>query len=156
MTTQDSEGANGMASTIKKWFSRQTSVRTTIQADPKVIWSLLTDAAKFPRWNSTVVSIDGTIALGESIRLKSTLAPTRVFKLKVQEFEPTSKMTWGDAMGRRVYKLTDAGNGQVHFSMTEKIGGPVFPLFAKMIPPFDESFERFAADLKKAAESKAN
>jgi len=36
--------------------------------------------------------------------------------------------------------------------MREKIGGPMFPLFAKMIPPFDASFEQFAADLKAEAE----
>lgn len=38
--------------------------------------------------------------------------------------------------------------------MKEKIGGPLFPLFAKMIPPFNESFEKFANDLKKEAEKK--
>ena len=37
--------------------------------------------------------------------------------------------------------------------MSEKIGGPLFPLFARYIPSFDESFERFADDLKKEAES---
>jgi hypothetical protein len=37
--------------------------------------------------------------------------------------------------------------------MTEKIGGPLFPLFASSIPSFDASFERFAADLKREAEA---
>jgi len=37
--------------------------------------------------------------------------------------------------------------------MREKIGGPLFPLFAKMIPPFDDSFDQFAADLKEEAET---
>jgi hypothetical protein len=37
--------------------------------------------------------------------------------------------------------------------MREKIGGPLFPLFAGAIPSFDESFERFTADLKKEAEA---
>jgi hypothetical protein len=36
--------------------------------------------------------------------------------------------------------------------MTEKIGGLMFPMYAKYIPSFDESFEQFAADLKKEAE----
>lgn len=36
--------------------------------------------------------------------------------------------------------------------MTERIAGPLFPLFAKMIPPFDDAFETFAKDLKKEAE----
>jgi hypothetical protein len=55
-------------------------------------------------------------------------------------------------MGNRIYSLTKNGNDTVLFSMREKIGGPLFPLFAKMIPPFDQSFEQFAGDLKKEAE----
>ncbi len=39
--------------------------------------------------------------------------------------------------------------------MREKIGGPLFPLFAGMIPPFDEVFDKFAADLKKKTESES-
>lgn len=62
------------------------------------------------------------------------------------------RLSWGDAMGTRVYDLTDLKNGQVHFSMVEKIGGPIFPLFASQIPSFDTTFEQFAADLKHAAE----
>ena len=40
--------------------------------------------------------------------------------------------------------------------MNEKIGGPLFPLFAKMIPSFDQSFEQFASDLKKESETIMN
>ena len=55
-------------------------------------------------------------------------------------------------MGSRVYLLEKSANATL-FTMSEKIGGPLFPLFASMIPPFDQSFERFAADLKKEAET---
>lgn len=140
------------ANTIRKTFSRETSVSVDIQADSKTIWSLLTNAENYPNWNSTVISIDGKIALGEKIQLKSYLDPKRVFKLTVKELEPEKRLVWGDAMGKREYKLTPTSNGQSNFSMTEKIGGPLFPLFAKMIPPFDESFEKFAHDLKTESE----
>ena len=140
------------ANTIRKTFSRETSVSVDIQADPKTIWSLLTNAENYPNWNSTVISIDGKIALGEKIQLKSYLDPKRVFKLSVKEFETEKRLVWGDAMGKREYKLTPTSNGQTNFSMTEKIGGPLFPLFAKMIPPFDESFDKFAHDLKTESE----
>ena len=85
------------------------------------------------------------------IKLKSTLDSNRVFKLKIKEFVPNQKLVWGDAMGERTYTLQDNG-GSTLFTMTEKIGGPLFPLFASKIPSFDESFEQFAADLKKKAE----
>ena len=140
------------ATTIKKTFSRETSISIDIQASPKTIWTLLTDARSYPKWNSTVLSIEGKIAQGEKIQLTSYLDPKRVFHLSIKEFVTERRLVWGDPMGQREYILTPKPNGQTNFSMTEKIGGPLFPLFANMIPPFDESFEEFANDLKNTAE----
>ncbi|HQQ96631.1 MAG TPA: SRPBCC domain-containing protein [Cyclobacteriaceae bacterium] len=144
--------SNGKAATIRRTFSRETAVSIDIQADKSIIWTLLTNAADFPRWNSTVISIAGSISPGEKIKLKAKLDPKREFKLQVKEFEPEARLVWGDAMGNRVYSLKSIGGNLTNFSMVEKIGGPLFPLFAKMIPPFDEAFEQFARDLKQEAE----
>lgn len=143
---------NGKATTVKKTFYRETSVSIDIQADPAIIWKLLTTAHDYPRWNSTVVSIEGEIKAGQKIKLKSTLDPKRTFKLKVKTFESGQKLAWGDGKGLRTYTLTKKSNGIVTFNMHEKIGGVMFPMYAKYIPPFDQSFEQFAADLKKEAE----
>jgi uncharacterized protein YndB with AHSA1/START domain len=145
--------SNGKAVTTKKTFSRETTVSIDIQADKSIIWVLLTNANDFPRWNSTVISIDGTIALGEKIKLKAKLDPKREFKLKVKEYEAENRLAWGDAMGDRVFTLKSIGANLTNFTMTEKIGGPFFPLFAKMIPPFDQTFEQYAKDLKAEAET---
>ncbi|MFK7805937.1 MAG: SRPBCC family protein [Anaerolineae bacterium] len=147
-----SKNPNGKATTVKETFSRETSVAVSIQADPTIVWNLLTNAADMPRWNSTVTSLEGIIKLGETVQLKSILDDKRVFKLKVKEFEPTKRLVWGDRQGNRVYTITPSGEGNVVFSMVEKIGGLMFPLYAKYIPEFDESFEQYAADLKKEAE----
>ena len=60
-------------------------------------------------------------------------------------------MVWGDAMGNRTYIL-NTKDSLTRFTMTEKIGGLIFPLFAKKIPSFDAAFEAFVHDLKKEAE----
>jgi len=143
---------NQKATTVKQTFSRETSVSASIAADSAIVWALLTQAADYPRWNSTVVSIKGDIKAGGTIELKSTLDEKRTFKLRVKEFVPEKRLVWGDAMGSRVYSLEKSGSG-TDFSMTERIGGPLFPLFAGMIPSFDESFDKFTADLKKEAET---
>jgi len=145
----------GKAVTVKKTFSRETSVQITILADPAIVWTLLTRASDYPRWNSTVTSLQGEIKAGGAIELKSTLDEKRIFKLNIKEFVPQKRLVWGDNMGSRIYTLDKSSNG-VLFSMSEKIGGPLFPLFAGYIPAFDESFERFAADLKKEAETIQN
>jgi uncharacterized protein YndB with AHSA1/START domain len=144
----------GKATTIKKFFSRQTSVAIDIAASPEKIWKLLTNAESFPSWNSTIVELTGKIAPREKIVLRSTLAPDRKFKLKVKEFDPNKRLVWGDAMGTRIFTLDTQSSGETRFAMSETIGGPIFPLFAGMIPPFDDSFNQFAADLKKAAEER--
>lgn len=143
----------GKASTVRNTFSRETSVSVNILANSRVVWALLTNAADYPRWNSTVVSIKGEIKEGGTIELKSTLDEKRVFKLKVKEYETEKRLVWGDNMGNRVYTIAKSKGDGIVFTMVEKIGGPIFPLFAKYIPSFDESFEKFAADLKKEAES---
>ncbi|MEO1653473.1 MAG: SRPBCC domain-containing protein [Bacteroidota bacterium] len=142
----------GKAETIKKTFSRRTSVRQSIQADPSIIWALLTNAPDFSRWNSTVISIEGEIQKGQNIKLKSSLAPNRTFHIKIKEMIPEQKMIWGDAMGQRDFILEKKGNATI-FTMTEIIGGLIFPLFASQLPPFDEAFEQYAQDLKKEAEA---
>ncbi len=144
--------SDGKAVTRKKVFSRETAVSIDIQANKSIIWALLTNAEDYKRWNSTVLSIEGDIAKGEKIKLKSVLDPKRTFKLKVKEFEAENRLVWGDAMGKRTYTLKTVGDELTNFMMTEKIGGPMFPLFAKIIPPFDQSFEKFANDLMKEAE----
>lgn len=143
----------GKAITKKSTFSRETSISTTIQADPAIVWALLTHASDYPRWNSTVTSLKGNIREGETIELMSTLDAKRTFKLKVKEFVPEKRLVWGDAMGNRTYTIDKGQGGAVLFTMREKIGGPLFPLFSGMIPSFDESFEKFAADLKREAET---
>lgn len=144
------------ATTTKNTFSRITTVQVAINADASDVWKLLTDAADFPRWNSTVLSMEGNIKEGEKIRLKSYLDPKRTFKLTVKEVIPQKRLVWGDAMGTRVQTLEKSPEGKLTFSMTEKIGNLLFPLFASQIPSFDEAFEKYAHDLKSEAERITN
>lgn len=141
------------ATTTRRFFSRETRVSVDIAATADRVWRLLTDTTSIPRWNSTVVSITGEIKPAGRIALVSTLDPKRTFKLTVKVFEPGRRLVWGDAMGTRTYEITPRAGGGVTVTMHEKIGGPVFPLFARMIPPFDASFDQFAADLTRAAEA---
>lgn len=142
---------DGKAITIKKTFSRTTAIKKYIDAKPETVWNILINGSNYVNWNSTITMFEGEIKNGGKIKLKSYLDDKRVFKLKVKEMITNKKLVWGDGMGERTYLLERSGKGTI-FSMTEKIGGPIFPLFAKMIPPFDESFEKFAHDLSTESE----
>lgn len=153
MTNLSAIAQNGKAITIKKTFNRATTISQVIDAPVGTIWALLVNSTDYPRWNSTVISIEGTIEKGEKIKLISTLDSSRTFKLKVKDIEPNQKLVWGDAMGERTFTLQKDGEKTL-FTMHEKIGGLMFPLFANKIPSFDASFEQFVIDIKEEAESK--
>jgi uncharacterized protein YndB with AHSA1/START domain len=138
-------------------FRMECSIAITIQAKPEQVWALLTDAARFPAWNSTVTSIDGTIAKGERLALRVPAAPKRVFKPKVVELEASTRMVWKDGFapmftGVRTYTLSPRADGTTEFAMTEVLSGLMLPLAKGSLPDFGPTFETYAADLKRAAE----
>ncbi|MBL8163622.1 MAG: SRPBCC domain-containing protein [Anaerolineae bacterium] len=151
--------ADGKASKSKSLFRMECAVSVSIKASPETIWRLLTDSREFARWNSSVVSLDGRIALGETIQLKVDYAPSRTFKLRVSEFVPNARMVWRDGsapmfQGVRTYTLTPRGDGSTEFSMVEVLSGLLLPMIGGSLPDFAPPFERYAADLKKAAEGR--
>jgi hypothetical protein len=151
--------SDGRAIKKRETFRMECGVTINIRAKPAAIWSLLTNATDFPRWNSTVSSIEGQIALGQKIRLRVPVAPKRVFKLKVSAFEPEKKMVWQDGAapmfkGVRTFTLAPRGDDSIDFSMVEVFAGLMLPMIAGSLPDFAPSFEQYAADLKRAAEQR--
>lgn len=53
-----------------------------IAASPERVWSLLTDAPRYPAWNPDVAAIKGTIADGQWIIVR-TVDKSRTFRAKV-------------------------------------------------------------------------
>ena len=49
-------------------FTLACRVEVNVRAGGQRLWNLLTNAKDFPRWNSTVTSIEGEIREGETVR----------------------------------------------------------------------------------------
>lgn len=152
--------ADGRASREKSAFRLSYRVGIAIHASPERIWALLTDAAGFPRWNSTVKGIEGQISEGSTIKVKVTIAPERTFTLTVSQVLPARVMVWRDGRapfftGVRTYLLTPQGDGSTAFAMEEVFSGLMLPLIAGSLPDFAPEFEKYAADLKREAERTA-
>jgi len=133
------------------------TVTRTITAPPQVVWDLLTDPSSYQEWNPAVLSIEGAMSPGGTIRLVSIASPERTFSLTVAAMQAPVSMVWSDGMplglfrGVRTYRLDPAGSGTA-FSMTEEFSGPLAGLITKAIPDLTESFNQFADGLKAAAE----
>jgi uncharacterized protein YndB with AHSA1/START domain len=134
------------------------AVGRTIDAPPDVVWAVLTDAPGYTKWNSTVVSLDGTIAKDERIELVSKIS-TRKFKLDVSTFEPPRTMVWSDGgkafLGVRTFTLTPTASGGTDFTMKEVFTGSMMKMIAPKLPDFGPDFEAFARDLEVEAEKRA-
>lgn len=155
--TQEETSANGKASRVRTTFRLEYSVTTNVAAPPERIWALLTNASDFPRWNSTVSSIEGNIALGEKIKLRAPTAPGRVFDLTVKEFVPETKMVWTSGTGPifggvRTFTLAPKADGSTDFTMVEVFSGLMLPMIAGSIPDQRSIFEQYASNLKSEAE----
>ena len=137
-------------------FSLVCGVNLIIRADPGRIWGLLTDAENYPRWNSTVTSIEGRIAEGQSLRLR-TPGTDRAFTPKVSGVVANNRMTWSGGFapmfkGVRTFELTARPGGSTQFAMAERFSGLMLPLIAAKLPDFGPIFARFAEDLRREAE----
>lgn len=146
---------NGEAESLHGTRYLEVRVGTNIAAPPEKIWALLTDAKGYPSWNSTVISIDGTIAIGETIKLKATVDESRTFELTVSTFEPNTRMVWEDGgstfRGVRTYTLTLQADGTTDFTMAEVFTGTMMGMIESKLPDFRPSFTQFASDLSAAA-----
>ena len=137
------------------------STSTNIQAAPETIWDILVDGTKWVQWNTTIVKVEGKIALGETVTVYTKIDPERAFSVKVSEMVPHQRMVWTGKMplglfkGERTYSLSKQLNGSVEFSMKEIFSGLMAPLIAKSIPDLQPSFDEFAAALKRKAEETA-
>lgn len=137
-------------------FAMSCSVAVNIQATAEVVWSLLTDAQGFPRWNSTITGIDGQIREGERLRLHVP-GTSRTFTPRVSGVVPAQRMIWSDGLvplfkGVRSFELEPCDDDSTDFVMEERFTGIVFALTKRMMPDFRPIFEAYANDLKREAE----
>lgn len=146
----------GKATVTRTAFRLAISVTTSIDAPPATIWNLLTDLEAHSRWNSTVTSIYGEVALGKRVTFEIPEAPGQKFTDVVMFYDEPRSMVWRLnrwplLVGERTYRLTPGLAESTQVTITEVFSGLLLPLAAKTFPDFGLMFERTAADLKAAA-----
>ena len=137
-------------------LSMSCRVELTIRARAATLWRLLTNAKDFPRWNSTVTSVEGQIREGEQLRVRVP-GTDRVFTPRVSDVVPDQRMTWTGGFspvfkGVRTFELRSGPDGSTDFVMEERFSGLMLPLVKRSMPDFGPVFERYASDLKQRAE----
>ncbi|HVU04351.1 MAG TPA: SRPBCC domain-containing protein [Polyangiaceae bacterium] len=139
---------------------KEFATTVAIRSSPERVWEILTNAGDYPRWNTTVTRLEGSIAAGSTVKVYSKIDPKRAFPVRVAEFDRPKRMVWrGGAPlpflfeGERTFSLTPAADGTVEFSMREVFSGILSPLIVKSIPDLNPVFAEFGECLKRAAEA---
>jgi hypothetical protein len=132
---------------------------STIAATPEMVWAVLSDGVNWATWDSGIDAVEGRIALGETIKIRSQAAPGRTFPVTVTRFEPGVQLRFSGGMplglfrGVRTYDLSCDGEGRAVFRMREEYTGPLLPLIWRSMPDLGPSFGKFARGLKARVES---
>lgn len=135
------------------------NAKVSIAATPQEIWTILADPVGYPEWDPGMIRVEGKLAEGEKVKFFTKFSPDKAFPVKITAFEPGKKMvlTGGMPLGlfksERTHLLTPDGNGQTTFHTEEIFSGPLLPVFGRSLPDLTQSFEAFAAGLKRQAES---
>jgi hypothetical protein len=134
---------------------------STIKASPGAVWTVLVDGQAWPSWDSGVDGVEGRIAPGQKITIRSQAAPGRSFPVKVTLFEPPARLQLSGGMplglfrGVRSYYVSPGGENETLFRVREEYSGPLLGLMWRSMPDLGTSFERFAAGLKQQVETGA-
>ncbi|HUL72218.1 MAG TPA: SRPBCC domain-containing protein [Vicinamibacterales bacterium] len=141
---------------VRRAFSLTCRVDVNVRAPADRVWTLLTDAGAFPRWNSTVSGIEGEIREGSRLRVHAP-GTNMVFTPSVSGVVPNERMTWTGGFspvfkGVRTFELRPHGDDSSDFTMTERFSGLLLPVVRRWLPDFGPVFARYAGDLKREAE----
>jgi hypothetical protein len=138
---------------------RYYEASSVIAADAEAVWAVLSNGPGWATWDSGVDRVEGRIVLGETVKIRSQVAPGRAFPVKVTAFEPLARLRFSGGMplglfrGVRTYELSPAAGGGTAFHMREEYTGPLLGLIWRSMPDLGPSFDRFARGLKLRVES---
>lgn len=140
------------------------TISTDIQINAPVekVWAVLTDFAAYPSWNPFIRSLNGEVAVGNTItvRIEPPGGSAMTFKPVVLNYEPGKLLRWKGKLllpglfdGTHVFELTDNGDGTTNLVHEEHFSGILVPLFSKMLDNNTmEGFRQMNLQLKLRAE----
>ena len=113
-----------------------------IFAKTEKVWEVFANYEGYPNWNSFIKSIEGSVVVGEKIKVE--IAPpegkSMTFKPKVLTLIKNKELSWlghllfpGLFDGKHQFQLIDNGDGTTTFIQSEEFKGLLVPLFKRKL-----------------------
>jgi len=138
---------------------RYYEASSVISASPDEVWGVLTDGQRWPQWDSGVDAVEGTIAAGQKVTIRSKAAPGRAFPVTVTVYDAPHRLQFSGGMplglfrGVRTYAVSAGPAGGTAFHVREEYTGPMLRLIWRSMPDLGPSFTTFADGIKQRVES---
>lgn len=127
-----------------------------INARSSTVWDIITDAGNYTVWDSGITEIDGDIRNGGTIRIRTTTAANRRYRLRVEQI-PGEVMTWTRALPLALFKSVrtftlSSQSTLTHLRVTEEVTGPLAPLMGSTVQDIEDAVTGYFSAVKKRAE----
>ena len=141
-------------------MAKQIKTSITIQATPEKVWSVLTDFAGYPQWNPFIKSIQGEVAVGNTIEVNIQPPGSKPmsFKPKVLTYVPNRELSWlgklwfsGLFDGLHKFKIEDHGDGSCTLFHEENFSGILVSMIN--LSATEEGFTSMNESIKARAEA---
>lgn len=145
-----------------KLLHRTIDSQIEIDAKPEIVWQALTDLTSWETWNVFIPKAEGTLKVGERIRIEVVLPDTKpmVFRPKVSEVVKNKKILWGSGLpahlfrGEHEFLLEPVPMGKTLFRQVERFAGPLVVFMNSTLKKTKEGHHRMNLALKKHVENK--
>jgi hypothetical protein len=123
-------------------MSMQLSTSIDIDAEPGIVWQVLTDLAAYREWNPFITRAEGTVAVGQRLRLRMQPVGGRGVTLRptVEEATPGRRLRWmghlgfsGLFDGEHVFTLDSRPEGGVRLVQEERFRVLLVPLMSRSL-----------------------
>lgn len=142
-------------------MTRGFHAKAIINAPVSLVWSTITDIQAYPRIHDGFFRIDGTISLGQNLRIHLKAIPRTSFKVHIKEVVQEEKMVWEYELPPRLlvhvrtFELIAKDDQTTEFHMNEISSGILAGIFANKISHMMRAFSHFSDRLKHFLESRS-
>ena len=129
-----------VAAPLARW---EVEHEQEIAAAPEVVWQVLTDLPAYPEWNPYSQRVEGTLRVGERVRVEAHLGgEVRSVENLVTRIEPPHTLCWASqgwyarlARGTRCRNLEPIPGGGTRLRHHEVMDGPLAWLIERLYRP---------------------
>jgi uncharacterized protein YndB with AHSA1/START domain len=134
-----------------------------VAAPAALVWSVITDLARYPEWNPFVVECRSDLRVGSPIDMRVVLVPGTRAKQRehILEHVPGARLCYGleraffgGISSRRCHVVRAASEDRTYYESRFSLGGPLAPLVRALLGRrLEHGFEAMTEALGRRAET---